>query len=450
MPDQTIAAIATPPGLGGIGIVRLSGADALHVAARIFFPRSGADIALVRGYTVHYGQVRQDDLCIDEALCLCFRAPHSYTGENAAEIQCHGAAVVLRRCLRAALAAGARLAEPGEFTKRAFLNGRIDFTQAEAVLRLIHAKTDAAAAAAISNLQGALRLRIEDIQSRLIHAAAAIAAGVDYPEESLAYPAKSEVAAFIYAAQTQLEDILHRANHDIALFEGIPAAIVGKPNVGKSTFLNTLLGFDRAIVSEIPGTTRDTLRESVTFAGILLHLTDTAGIHATADPIEQTGVARANDALRTARLIFVLLDASRPLTTEDRDILDLAPPERTIYLRSKCDLPSAWEESDVLRPLLSVSCAKKTGFSELERTVRQLLTVEDEQPGLFCNERQIVCARDAAAALERAAQTLARSGPLDLLSQDLEDAAQSLYTLTGERANTAIVDDVFARFCVGK
>ncbi|MDR1927229.1 MAG: tRNA uridine-5-carboxymethylaminomethyl(34) synthesis GTPase MnmE [Oscillospiraceae bacterium] len=457
--SDTIAAIATPNAPGGIGIVRVSGGEAVAVARRVFSPKRPLDWEHLPGYHMCSGWVCAPGAApaqrIDEAICLFYRSPKSYTGEDVLELSCHGGQMVLRLVLEAVLAAGARLAQPGEFTKRAYLNGKIDLTEAEAVMQLVQAQSAAAARAAAAALGGALSTKIEAIRTGLTALAANLAASVDYPEEETQTLSPQETGAALSEAQTQLEALLSQCGASAAMHEGVDTVLLGKPNVGKSTLMNRLAGFERTIVTEHAGTTRDTVTERVLLGKALLRLTDTAGIRETQHPVERLGVERSRAAAESAALLLLLLDASQALTQEDHALLDSCDPARTVVLLNKTDIGSC-QDTAALRTrfawVLPISAARGEGMQALTQAVETLLETDALSPeeAMLSTARQKECAGLAAAALREAVRVFHEGFAADILQLLLEEAIQPLYQLTGERATEAVVEELFTQFCVGK
>ncbi|MDR2524791.1 MAG: tRNA uridine-5-carboxymethylaminomethyl(34) synthesis GTPase MnmE [Oscillospiraceae bacterium] len=456
---DTIAAISTAASPGGIGIVRISGDSAIFIAKRLFHQKNPIIWSEWKGNEARVGSIRGTQLAENESLdacvCLLFRAPKSYTCEDVVEFHCHGGTLVLRRVLLAVLAAGARAAAPGEFTRRAFLNGRIDLAQAEAVMRLVGAQTEQAARAAKANLSGTLSRRIEAVRSTLTHLAAEIAAWVDYPEDMPVALQPARLGAAITAAISDINELTQKSEAMAPIAEGVETVLLGRPNVGKSTLMNHLLGYDRSIVTEFAGTTRDTVSEMLQFGNLSLRLIDTAGICAADDPIEREGVARSRAAVASASLVFCLLDASRSLGTEDEALLRECDPMRTVLLCNKSDLGVKLHLGDLkLRFRYVFCCSAKSGkgLEGLPDAAAALLNVKEIMPwqGLLSTQRQFDCAKSAANALLEAQNALLAGFPLDAVGICLEDAIQALLSLTGERASDAVVDAVFASFCVGK
>ncbi|MCL2105886.1 MAG: tRNA uridine-5-carboxymethylaminomethyl(34) synthesis GTPase MnmE [Oscillospiraceae bacterium] len=483
---DTIAAIATPNAPGGIGIVRISGSAAIVTAQKLFYRKKSVDWSRLQGYHMMYGTIKaageapeqpvlgdtgnekipNDGNCelraahcemIDEAICLVFRSPGSYTGEDVVELQCHGGLIVLRRVLRAVLACGTgvRLAEPGEFTKRAFLNGKLDLAKAEAVMQLVRARSEQASRAAAAAMGGSLSQRIAEIRGGLIALAAHSSAWIDYPEDVIEELPPERVALALHNAREALRALLSRCEANEAVMEGVDTVLLGKPNVGKSTLMNQLAGYSRSIVTELPGTTRDTVTEMVQLGNVLLRLTDTAGIHETEHPIERIGVERSRTAAARAALLLLLLDASAPLSEEDEALLAQCEGERTIVLCNKSDLGLALDLGALRAKhpyVLPVSAATGEGLESLARALERLLGTERFSPcePMLATQRQRHCAEEALAALQEAVQALEQGFGLDAIQICVEDAVQALYSLTGERAGEAIVNEVFEHFCVGK
>jgi tRNA modification GTPase len=444
-----IAAIATGGAPGGIGIVRVRGPAAFSIAKEIFRPKNRLDWESVKGYRMAYGEVEG----IDEAICLLFRGPGSYTGEDVAEFQCHGGPLLLRQVLRAALDAGARMAGPGEFTRRAWLNGRIKLSQAEAVMRLITAQSEQGLRAAHAGLGGALEERIGHIRGGLVALAAHIAAWMDYPEEDILPLRGGEAQGVLGEAEAALAGLIERSGGAQAVLEGVSAALIGRPNVGKSSLLNRLAGYERAIVAELPGTTRDTVTETVQLGNLTLRLTDTAGLRDTGHPVEKAGVERSLAAMRGADLVLAVLDAAEGVTGEDRALLDQCDLGRTIVVVNKIDLiASGRPEAIPCNYVVHTSAVTGEGLDELSRAAESICRTAGFAPGeaMLATQRQAQCASDARAAVREALAALEAGFAPDAVSVCLEDAVQALFALTGERAGDAVADEVFRGFCVGK
>ena len=453
---DTIAAISTGNVLSGIGIIRISGPDTLHVLERVFTPAQGAPMAERRDRLLVYGALRgADGAVLDLCLATVSRGPRSYTGEDTAELQCHGSPTVLRAGLEALFAAGARQAGPGEFTKRAFLNGRMDLTQAEAVIDLIHAETDEAAKNAAGQLGGAIRRRTDAVYDALRDILSHFQAAVDYPEEGVEPFELAQYADTLRAQERTLRALLDTAQRGSVLTGGVPAVILGRPNAGKSSLLNALLGYDRAIVTDIPGTTRDTITERVRLGGVLLRLTDTAGLRETADAVERVGVERARAAAADAALALVLAD---PMGEETRDWATLRAAqgaEHILVVFTKSDLAPAPAEPDFggLRAdgVVSLSARTGEGLDTLAAAVAALYPAPDVPAGeILTNTRQTDAVRRALDALCAAEEALAAGIAPDAALTGLEEAMNALGELSGRTVREDITARIFERFCVGK
>jgi len=452
-----IAAIATPMGRGAIGILRLSGPGAAQAAGKVVIPIDRRHLASHPPRTLVYGTLRDaEGRALDRVLCTWSPAGGSYTGEETAEIHCHGSPAVLTLALEAVFAQGARQARAGEFTKRAFLNGRLDLTQAEAVADLIDAETPQAVRQAVEQLTGALSLRIGVIYDGLVDLLAHFHAVLDYPDEDITPFTKGVIAASLDIAEQDLRGLLDTYGRSRVIREGVPTAIVGRPNAGKSTLLNALVGYDRAIVTDIPGTTRDTVKEKCVLGGVLLRLTDTAGLRSTDDPVEKLGVERSQAAMEEARLILVVSDVSQPAGEEEmalwRRAMALAP---TILVRSKTDLPAAPmpEAGFPLPPTVTVSVKERPeeAVRALGEEVAKLFPLGGEDQGeALTNARQAQAAREALEGILRAQRAFRAGMTPDALLTDVEGALEALGELTGRAVTEDVVNRIFQRFCVGK
>lgn len=453
--NETIAAAASPPGRGAIGIIRISGPEALEVAARVF--KGGRDPRSMAGFTASLGWIEAEGGRIDEALCLVMRGPKSFTREDVAELHCHGGPVPLKRALEAVIASGARPAAPGEFTRRAFLAGRIDLVQAEAVADLIASETEAAARAAAAQLEGALSQRLSGLRRNLAELLALIEAGIDFAdEEDMTAIAKEELDSRLRQAAAEIAGLLKDAARGRRLREGARVVIAGSVNVGKSTLMNALLGRERVIVTASPGTTRDVVEDGLDIMGLPVRLFDTAGIRTGSDEVEQMGVDRARAALASGDLAVLVLDGGRPLADDDRVIAGSIPGPMVAAL-NKRDLPlmvTDAEIEDLARgaPVVKISALFGEGLEELEREIARALTAGatgTETPALT-NARHAQALGLCAGAIERA-RTAARQGlSHEFMAADLRIALDHLGEITGETAAEEILDLIFSRFCIGK
>jgi tRNA modification GTPase len=455
--EDTIAAIATPLGIGGVGIVRLSGDKAVSIVDPIFRPAAGDSLASAESHRMLYGWIATEDGPIDEVLVVAMRAPRSYTREDVVEIHCHGGPLVLQTVLELVCRAGARLAEPGEFTLRAFFNGRIDLTQVEAVADIVRARSQAGLRVTANQLRGRLYEAIQGLKEELSHVAALLAAGIDFPEEDVVFAHREEIAARLDKGRTQLRELLRTAERGRILREGLAVAIAGRPNVGKSSLLNALLRENRAIVTEVPGTTRDTVEEAAEVGGVVLRLTDTAGIRTTADRVEKEGIARSRRALDEADLVLLLLDGSEPLTGEDTALLDEADPEATLVIVNKRDLMAAprpaWAERLAGFEYTALSALTREGLDDLEAHVRRRVfrgEVPVSEHGMITNLRQKQAAQQALEALEAAREGLEGNIGDELLAVDLQRALDALGAIVGETTADDLLNRIFAEFCIGK
>ncbi|WP_303023107.1 tRNA uridine-5-carboxymethylaminomethyl(34) synthesis GTPase MnmE [uncultured Ruminococcus sp.] len=453
---DTIAAIATPHAAGGISVIRISGSDAVALAQACFRSVSGKTLSAMPGYTCTYGSfLDTDGTPLDDGIATVFRAPRSYTGEDTVEFSCHGGIYVTRRILQAVLHAGASAAQPGEFTKRAFLSGKMTLTQAEAVMDIIGAAGNRELRFARAQQEGALYRRVRQITDQLVHCLGDLAAWADYPEDEIPAVTPEGLQQSLTAILQPLEQTLATYDYGRILRAGVSAVIVGKPNVGKSTLFNLLSGSQRSIVTEIAGTTRDVVEEQIRLGDVTLRLSDTAGLRETEDIIEQIGVRRAGERLRDADLILAVFDATRPLDDDDRRMLEQLPEKPVIAILNKSDQPALLEPAALqaqFSRVISMAAKDGNGLEELRQAVEELFYREQVTPemGVVSNERQKQCLEHARAQILQAQEALKAGEMLDAVTVLLEEAADALLTLTGERVSEAVVNDVFARFCVGK
>ena len=456
--DTTIAAIATAPGEGGIGILRISGTDALTVASRIFCARNLKQWKDAKPRLLYYGHVTDGKRVIDEGLAVYMPAPHSYTGEDVVELQIHGSSQALSETLSLAFSAGALPAEPGAFTERAFWNGRLDLSQAEAVMDIITAKNRAALLQAESHLTGALSRYVKDTRQALSDLIGSLEVTIDYPEEDLEEPTREETQRALSRLETSLSALLSRAKNGRILKEGLRVAIVGRPNAGKSSLLNALLAEDRAIVTELPGTTRDTIEETLRIGAASVVLMDTAGLRETDNRIEQMGIERAKKSMETADLILAVFDASAPLTEEDRELLHALRGKKVLLLLNKSDLPAVTSETDLRETfpdgtILFLSTKTGDGLPELETALEKAAGLQDIDDGralVLTNARHTDLVRRALESVTRARDAAEHGMPADCIAVDLTEAYTLLGEITGETMDEDLIHAIFSRFCVGK
>ena len=456
MKKDTIAAISTGMTNSGIGIVRISGEEAVDIADRIYKGRN--KITESESHTIHYGHIIDGEETIDEVLVMVMRAPRTFTGEDTVEINCHGGTFVLKRVLETVLKNGARAAEPGEFTKRAFLNGKMDLSQAEAVIDVINSENEYALQSSISQLKGNIKNKINDIRKKIIYHTAFIESALDDPEhisvDGYGETLKSEAEKII----DELEILIRSADNGRVMKEGINTVIVGKPNAGKSSLLNVLSGHERAIVTDIEGTTRDILEEQIKLGGLSLNVIDTAGIRTTDDVIEKIGVDRAWEYAMNADLIIYVVDASKELDENDDKILDLIRNKNTIILLNKSDLDTVvtagmMKERAGNIPVISVSAKEEQGIRELEEMVKEMFLkgeISFNDQIYITNVRQKNALSDALESMKKVIQSIDDGMPEDFYSIDLMDAYESLGSITGESVGEDLVNEIFSKFCMGK
>lgn len=455
MEYDTIAAISTGLVPGGIGIVRVSGPEAAAICEPFVKLRKGS-LKEARPNHLYYGKITDGNTVLDEALIAVLRAPHSYTAEDTVELQCHGGPFVLQRVLETVLKGGARLAEPGEFTKRAFLNGRLDLSEAEAVMDLISSHTELARKTAMGQLGGDFSAGIREMRAQILEKTAYLEAALDDPEHYELTDYAEEVRPVLETLQTKIRELLQSADNGRLLTEGIRTAIIGCPNVGKSSFLNRLLGFERAIVTQIPGTTRDTIEESCRFGDLVLRLSDTAGIRESTDTVEKIGIERSREAIREAELVLLLTDGSRPFSEEDEALLLLCRGKNCLVLLNKADLglaQTAEELSERLQlPCFAISALNGDGLEAVLGKIRELFCLDEirQQPLIVTNLRHKELLRKAEQSLGLALATLDCEAPEDFLTIDLMDAYRALGQILGEEVEEDLINEIFGKFCMGK
>lgn len=454
MSERTIAAIATPLGEGGISVIRISGDDAISVAEKCFVAFSGEALSSLGGYQAAYGKVTDNyGETLDDAVALVFRAPKSYTGENVVEFSVHGGTVVARQVLRRVLDCGAVLATGGEFTKRAFLNGKLDLTKAESVMGLISARNDAALKISRGARGGRISRDTEDILDKLLETAASFAAFADYPDEDIPNLNEENFSLLLNRCQIGCEKLLSTYDTGRIIREGINCSIIGKPNVGKSTLMNLLCGSERSIVTDIAGTTRDVVENTVTVGDVMLNLADTAGIHTTSDVVERFGVDRALKRIESAELLLAVFDCSTPIDQDDIRLLESIRGKKCVVVLNKTDLPEKIDRNlfDGL-DTVEISAKSGKGYEELSQKIGEICKVGMLSPDdtVLISERQYDCVRRALDGVNSAREALMSGITLDAVGVCVDDAISALLELTGKRVTNEVCDEIFKRFCVGK
>lgn len=458
MKTDTIAAIATAMTNSGIGIIRISGEEAVEVADKMIRLKSSEKkLADCKSHTIHYGFAVDGDEVIDEVMVLLMLAPKSYTREDTVEIDCHGGTLVMTRILELIIKSGARPAEPGEFTKRAFLNGRIDLAQAESVIDVINAKNDFALKASIDQLQGLISEKIGTIRSEILHEIAFIESAIDDPEHYQLESYGDHLMQIVDEISGKIADLLKNAKNGSILKEGIRTVIVGKPNSGKSSLLNTLVGKDRAIVTDIAGTTRDVIEEQIRLNGISLNVIDTAGIRNTEDIVEKIGVDKAREYVETADLVIYVVDASIPLDEDDKKIIEILKDRNTIILLNKSDLTSVITEEEMKgylnKRILSISAKHRIGIDELENTIEEMFfdgKIQMNEEVYITNARHTASLMEVQSSLKLVKQSILDGMPEDFYSIDLMNAYEELGKIIGESVEDDLVNEIFSKFCMGK
>lgn len=455
--EDTIAAVSTAMAPGGIGIVRISGKEAFSVGDQIYRGKNGKKLSEQRANTVHYGFVEEKGERIDEVLAVILKDPHSYTGEDTVEIDCHGGVLAMKRILEAAFRAGARPAQPGEFTRRAFLNGRMDLSQAEAVMDLIQAKNEYALKNSLRQLQGSVRQEIQEIRENILYEIAYIESALDDPEHMSLDGYRERLEHTVKQQKKRIEKLIAGSGEGKFLQEGIKTVILGRPNAGKSSLLNLLAGEEKAIVTEIEGTTRDIVEEQINLRGITLRLLDTAGIRESESRVEQIGIERAKEQAKDADLILYMVDSSMPLDENDEKIMELIRGKRAIVLLNKNDLERKVSEKDlegrVEAPIVSVSVRENRGIEELEDQIQELffhgkISFNDEI--YITNLRHKQALEAAESSLKLVEQSIADQMPEDFYSIDLMDSYESLGKILGESVGEDLINEIFSKFCTGK
>lgn len=456
--DKTIAAISTAMSASGIGIVRISGDEAMEVISRIYRSKNGnKDIKKVKSHTIHYGFIYDEEEVVDEVLVMIMKGPHTYTGEDTVEIDCHGGVYAMKRVLETVLKNGAEIAEPGEFTKRAFLNGRLDLSQAEAVMDVIQAKNSMALKSSVEQLKGSVLRAVKEIRSKLIYHIAYIESALDDPEHISLDGYPQELLEVVEKERKEISELLKTADDGRMIQEGIKTVILGKPNAGKSSLLNYLVGEDRAIVTEIAGTTRDILEEYISLNGITLRVIDTAGIRDTEDVVEKIGVGKARQMAEDADLILYVVDSSMPLDENDQEIMELLKGRKSITIYNKTDLTPVVDmeflKEKTASPVIPVSAVEETGIGQLEDEIRRMffqgeLSFNDEV--YITNARHKAALEEALESLKLVKNSIEMGMAEDFFSIDLMNAYESLGRIVGESVGEDLVNEIFSKFCVGK
>lgn len=453
---STVAAISTGLSPGGIGIVRISGENAIEIADKVFVSKNGKLLKDLRGYQALLGAVKDSDgERLDEVVALVFKAPKSYTGEDVVELNCHGGLFVTRQVLRSVLSAGALPAPAGEFTKRAFLNGKMDLASAESVMNIISSHSEQETKAAFNTLEGALSKKLAEINSALISASASLAAWVDYPDDEIEELSDGELVKNLNTAKAELEKLIYRFDTGKAVMGGVRTAIVGKPNVGKSTLMNMLLGEDRSIVTAVEGTTRDIVEETAVIGSATLRLADTAGLRASDDEVEKIGVDKAKKWLDSADFVLAVFDMSRPLSDEDKDIVSLTKNKKSVAILNKCDLEQRADRETIIQnfsDFVEISAKNPDDRQRLCSVIENTLETADFDPSVasLINARQKNCCEKALKEINQAITDLENGVTLDAVNVTVDCAIDNLLVLTGEKASDAVINEIFSRFCVGK
>ena len=454
---STIAAISTAPGVGGIGIIRMSGEECFDILEKVFKQKNPQDIAKIKGYTIKYGNIiDENSKIIDEVLVSYFKAPKSYTAENMCEINSHGGTVIMKEILDLCIRNGAELAEPGEFTKRAFLNGRLDLTQAEAVIDIINAKTDKEAKVSLEQLSGNLSEKIESIRKKIISVLADIEATIDYPEYDIEEVTTAQISKILDEVDKDLADLEKSFYNGKILREGVSTAIIGRPNAGKSSLLNVILNEERAIVTEYEGTTRDTIEEYINIDGVPLKIIDTAGIRDAKDEVEKIGVKKAIEIAKKSDIVIAIFDVTRELNKEDEEILELLKEKNAVIVLNKIDLEERKNLDKIKavnKPIVEISTKTRKNIDKLYEEISKMLKLKE-----IANDGEVIVSNlrhknliiNSRKNLEKAKETIKSSMPIDIISSYMKEIIEELGKITGETVTDDVIKEIFSKFCLGK
>lgn len=453
---STIVAISTAPGIGGIGIIRMSGEQCFDILDKVFKQKKYQKIEEIKGYSIKYGFIMEEETIIDEVLVSYFKAPKSYTAENMCEINSHGGIVIMNKILDLCLRNGAELAEPGEFTKRAFLNGRLDLSQAEAVIDIINSKTEREAKVSIDQLEGNLSEKIEKIRRIVISVMADIEATIDYPEYDLEEVTNNKISNILDEVDELLNSLEKSFYNGKILREGINTAIIGRPNAGKSSLLNIILNEERAIVTDIEGTTRDTIEEFISIEGVPLKIIDTAGIRKANDEVEKIGVNKAKEIAQKSDIIIAIFDSNKKLNEEDKEILDLLENRNAIILLNKIDLDRKIDIKEIekyKKPIVEISTKTREGLDKLYNEISKMFKLNEiaiDGETIVSNERHKNIIINSRKNLDKARETIKNNMPIDIISTYLKEIIEELGKITGETVTEDVISEIFSKFCLGK
>ena len=455
---STIVAISTAPGIGGIGIIRMSGKECFEILNKIFIPIDKNKIEEVKGFRMKYGHIVDENRkIVDEVIVSFFKEPHSYTTENMCEINSHGGSVIMKKILELCIVSGAVLAEPGEFTKRAFLNGRIDLSQAEAVIDVINSKTEKEAENSVNQLEGKLSNTIREVREKIIDIMSDIEASIDYPEYDIEEVTNEKVRNVLKFAKERLQILERNFDNGKILREGIKTVIIGKPNVGKSSLLNAILGEERAIVTSIEGTTRDTIEEFVSVEGVPIKIVDTAGIREAKDEVEKIGIEKSKEVTQKGDIIIAIFDMSTPFSKEDLEIIEMIKNKNAIVVLNKIDLPRIEENlnkiKELNKPIVEVSALKKEGIEKIFKEISKMFNLTEitsSEEIIVTNTRHKSIIIEAIKNIEQAEEAIGNNMPIDIISSNLKEILEAMGKITGETVTEDVIKEIFKKFCLGK